>query len=456
MSMSDSETTLEFRKNSVRALQDQTLRSAMRKATDMFIAMRAGGVATVPLDEWRDQASAIRQEVLDHLPDYLDRFCVNATREGAVIYRAKDAETARETVLGILKDRGAHRVVKSKSMVTEEIRLNDFLIDRGMHVVETDLGEYIVQLAGEPPSHILGPALHKTRQQIGRLFQEKLGIPYTDVPEELITTAKNILRNEFLSADAGITGANFAVAETGSLVLFTNEGNGRMVTTLPPLHIAVFSLEKLIPSLSDLPLFMRLLCRSATGQTLSSYVSVITGTRKPGEATGAKELHIVLVDNGRSSILAGECREILKCIRCSACINVCPVYRHVGGHAYDSTYPGPMGIVLTTLLDGMARAHPLLDATTLCGACTDVCPVKVPLGKLLTILREQRVTENRTPAIERTPMQAFGLASSMPWFFRWAQAGLRLAWPHLQKIAANGRFAGITPPATRRFGRRIS
>ncbi len=454
--MSESRATLNFRKNSVRALQDETLRSAMRKATDTFIAMRTRGISTVPIEEWRDRASAIRQDVLDHLADYLDRFSVNATGEGAVVHRARDAQTAREIVFDILRDRGAHRVVKSKSMVTEEIDLNDFLIDHGLHVVETDLGEYIVQLAGEPPSHILGPALHKTRHQIGRLFQEKLGVPYSDITEELIAVATNVLRNEFLSADAGITGANYAIADTGSLVLFTNEGNGRMVTTLPPLHVAVLSIEKVIPALSDLPLFIRLLCRSATGQTLSSYLSVITGTRKPGEVTGAKELHIVLVDNGRSEILAGQCREILKCIRCSACLNTCPVYRAVGGHAYGSTYPGPMGIVLTTLLDGMDRAHPLLDATTLCGACTDVCPVKVPLHKLLTILREQKVTGNHTSPVERTAMWAFGLASKVPVFFRWMQAGLRLGWPIVQRIGANGRFVGFEAPSRRRFGRRFS
>ena len=249
----------------------------------------------------------------------------------------------------------------------------------------------IVQIADEKPSHILAPAIHKTRSQVGELFSEKLNVPYSDDPAVLTKIARNVLRQEFLTADAGISGANFAVASSGSLAIFTNEGNGRMVTTLPPLHIAVLSIEKIIPTLKDLSLFTQLLPRSATGQILSSYLSVITGSRKPGESTGTKELHIVLLDNGRSEILKGEYREILKCIRCSACFNVCPVYRAIGGHAYGVTYPGPMGMVLTSLLEGIDKVYPLLDATTLCGACVEVCPVRVPLVKLLTMLREERV-----------------------------------------------------------------
>ncbi len=220
--------------------------------------------------------------------------------------------------------------------------------------------------------------------------------------------ARAFLRKEFLGADAGISGANFAVADSGSICMFTNEGNGRMVTTLPPLHVAVFTIEKIIPTLADFSSFVRLLPRSATGQPLSSYLSVITGSRKAGEATGAKELHLVLVDNGRTRINEGESREILKCIRCSACMNVCPVYRAVGGHAYDSTYPGPMGIILTSLLDGMERAHPLADATTLCGACSEVCPVKVPLQKLLYTLKERRIREGFASLAEKAGWQRLG------------------------------------------------
>ncbi|HTY26016.1 MAG TPA: LutB/LldF family L-lactate oxidation iron-sulfur protein [Desulfomonilaceae bacterium] len=449
-------TPINFRENAITALQDKALRKALRKAMDLFIMARAVGVSGTPLETWREKASAIRMRVLDDLPAYLDTFSANATKAGAVVYRAKDAQTANDIVFNILKDRGARRIVKSKSMVTEEIGLNEYLLSRDMSVVETDLGEYIVQLAGEPPSHILGPALHKDRQQIGRLFQQKLGVRYTEDVSELIKIARNELRTEFFRADAGISGANFAVSDSGSLVIFTNEGNGRMVTTLPPLHVAVLSIEKMIPSLSDLPTFIRLLPRSASGQTLSSYMSVITGTRKLGELTGAKELHIVLVDNGRFKILAGECREILKCIRCSACLNICPVYRVVGGHAYGSTYPGPMGVVLTTLLNGMDEAHSLLDATTLCGACAEVCPVQVPLPKLLSTLREKRVIDGFTPAGERAAMSVLALAMKVPAVFNLGQIALRFVWPLLQGTVANGRFSGIDPPAKKNFRRRVS
>ncbi len=453
--MNHNHTTLDFRQNAINALQDNVLRAAMRKATDTFVKMRIDAVTDIPLDDLKEKASAIRTRVLDNLPAYLDEFSANATRAGAVVYRAKDAQSARETVFRILKDRGVTNIVKAKSMVSEEIALNNYLISRDMSVVETDLGEYIVQLAGEPPSHILGPALHKNRQQIGRLFEQELGVPYTENVEELIRIARRILRQKFFEAEAGISGANFAIADSGSIVLFTNEGNGRMVTTLPPLHIAVLSIEKILPSLSDLSVFIRLLPRSASGQILSSYMSIITGIRKPDEFTGAKELHIVLVDNGRTEILAGEYRDILKCIRCSACINVCPVYRMVGGHAYNSAYQGPMGIILTTLLEGMEKAHSLLDATVLCGACAEACPVLVPLPQLLAGLREERANNGYTPAAERIAMSGFGHASRIPAIFHGSQRVLRFFWPFVQGTLANGRFKGIAPPAKISLRRRI-
>jgi len=454
--MNDNHTTVDFRQNAINALQDNALRAAMRKATDTFIKMRVDAVTDIPVDHLKEKASAIRTRVLDDLPAYLDEFSANATRAGAVVYRAKDAQSARETVFRILKDRGVANIVKAKSMVSEEIALNNYLISRDMSVVETDLGEYIVQLAGEPPSHILGPALHKNRQQIGRLFEQELGVPYTENVEELIGIARRILRQKFFEAEAGISGANFAIADSGSIVLFTNEGNGRMVTTLPPLHVAVLSIEKILPSLSDLSVFIRLLPRSASGQILSSYMSIITGIRKPDELTGAKELHIVLVDNGRTEILAGEYRDILKCIRCSACINICPVYRMVGGHAYNSAYQGPMGIILTTLLEGMEKAHSLLDATVLCGACAEACPVLVPLPQLLAGLREERANNGCTPAAERIAMRGFGHASRIPAIFHGSQRVLRFFWPFVQGTLANGRLKGIAPPAKISLRRRIS
>ena len=454
--MRTSSEQIPFRTNAVQALDDPALRATLRNITETFTQKRADAVSSLPFEEWRDQASALRLQVLDNLEDYIGRFAGNATRAGATIYRAKEAAAAREIVASILRDRGATKVVKSKSMVSEEIHLNDYLESQGIEAVETDLGEYINQLAREAPSHIIVPAIHKNRRQIGELFAEKLGADYTEDPTALTKIAREILRQEFLSAQAGITGANFAVAESGSIVLFTNEGNGRMVTTLPPLHIAVLSIEKVIPSLTDLPLLIRLLPRSATGQILTSYMSVITGTRKPGEFTGAQELHIVLVDNGRSRVLAGAYREMLKCIKCGACLNACPIYRVVGGHTYGATYPGPMGVVLTTLLDGMERAHPLLDATTLCGACAEVCPVKVPLVQLLRGLREEKVEKGLTPWVERKGMMGFGWVAKWPLLFNLGQIAGRVFWPIAKRIAGDKILGRMPDFASRPFRRRIS
>lgn len=454
--MSTSTQGIPFRTNAAQALRNATLRGAMRNATDTFTIKRADALSGVPVEEWREQASAMRLHVLDNLSDYVDRFEKNAARAGARVHRAKDSQEASKRIGSILKDHGIESVVKSKSMVSEEIHLNNYLETQGVRVVETDLGEYIIQIAGEGPSHIIVPAIHKDRRQVGKLFAEKLGCEYSDDPAVLTRIAKKILREEFLSAKAGISGANFAVADSGSIVLFTNEGNGRMCTTLPPLHIAVLSIEKMIPSLADLPKFIRLLPRSATGQILTSYMSVITGTRKPGESTGAEEMHIVLVDNGRSEIVDGEYREMLKCIRCGACLNACPVYRMVGGHAYGTTYPGPMGIVLTTLLDGMEKANPLLDATTLCGACGDVCPVKVPLPQLLRRLRERRVEEGLTPKLEQTGMAGFGKIVKSPFLFHLGQTAGHFLWPVATKIGPKVALDRLPRPVGKTFGRRVS
>jgi L-lactate dehydrogenase complex protein LldF len=454
--MSEGLTSLRFRQNAAEAVLNRSLRDALRTTTDTFAIKRSLGTGSVPMEAWQDAASAIRMQVLDDLSAYVDSFSARASRAGAVVHRAKDGETARDIIFNLLRDHGVKKIVKSKSMVTEEIHLNPFLEARGMEVVETDLGEYIVQIAGERPSHILAPAIHKTRRDVGRLFSEKLGVEYSDDPTVLVRIARNVLRKEFLSADAGISGANFAVADSGSLVIFTNEGNGRMVTTLPPLHIAVLTIEKMIPSLAHLPAFIRLLPRSAAGQPLSSYLSVVTGTRKHGEATGAEKLHIVILDNGRSEILSGDFREILKCIRCSACLNVCPVYRVIGGHAYGSTYSGPMGIVLTALLDGMDKAHPLVDATTLCGACVDVCPVRVPLLKLLKLLRERRVNEGFTPSIERASMAGYAAATKTPALFGLGQRAAEFLWPVLTRMVGGGVLNRLPRPSRRTFRERIS
>jgi len=439
-----------FRVNAAMALRDASLRSAMSHAAEVFAGKRSEAFFSVPFEEWRQEASELRLLVLKDLPHYVDDFAVHATKAGAIVHRAKDAAAARALVSNILKDRRVKKVIKSKSMVTEEIGLNRRLEDCGLEVVETDLGEFIIQLAQEHPSHIIVPAIHKNRRDVGRIFASCCGTDYCEDPFVLTKMARRILRDHFLSAQAGISGANFAVAESGSVVIFTNEGNGRMVTTLPPLHIVVLTIEKMLPTLQTLPKFMRLLPRSATGQRLTSYVSIITGARKNGEATGARELHIVLLDNGRSAILQGEFFEILKCIRCGACMNVCPVYRLVGGHAYETTYPGPMGIILSSLLDDMAATYTLLDATTLCGSCGEVCPVMVPLPKLLRKLRERRVEEGFTPLAERGAMMAFGLAAQFPRAFHFAEEAAHKALPWAGRFtAALGRL-----PRGRNHGKR--
>jgi L-lactate dehydrogenase complex protein LldF len=453
--MSGSAGSIPFRANAAQAVRNPLLRGAMRNATETFTKKRTDSLESVPIEKWREAASTLRLKIIDHLDELVDRFSKNAVRAGAQVHPAQDSAGARETIAGILKDYGIRRVVKSKSMVSEEIHLNSHLEKEGIVVVETDLGEYIIQIAGEGPSHIIVPAIHKDRRQIGRLFADKIGCEYSEDPVFLTSVARKILRQEFLAAKAGISGANFLVADSGSLVMVTNEGNGRMCTSLPPLHIAVVSIEKIIPSLADLPTFMRLLPRSATGQIITTYTSVITGTRKPHEATGAQELHIVLVDNGRWEIAKGEYREMLKCIRCGACLNACPVYRAVGGHAYGATYPGPMGIVLTTLLNGMDNAHPLLDATTLCGACADVCPVKVPLPHLLRRLREQRVELGLTPTMEQAGMAGFGLAVQSPGLFRAGQAAARLMWPAAKKVCGGEALDRLPSPVWKTFGRRV-
>ncbi|MEW6351015.1 MAG: LutB/LldF family L-lactate oxidation iron-sulfur protein [Thermodesulfobacteriota bacterium] len=454
--MTDSTKSIPFRASAAKAVRDRGLRAALQHATGVFTVKRADAFAGADLELWRNEASEIRVQVLSRLEDYLGRFTANATSAGAQIHRARDAAAAHDIIGSILRDHGIERVVKAKSMVSEEIHLNDYLSRIGITPVETDLGEYIIQIAGEHPSHIIVPAIHKDRRQVGTLFSEKLGCTYSEDPEALCKVAKHILREEFLSAKAGMSGANFMVADSGSIVLFSNEGNIRMCTTLPPLHIAVTSMEKIIPSLSDLPKFVRLLPRSATGQVLTSYMSVITGTRKPGEATGAQELHIVIVDNGRSLIVNSEYREMLKCIRCGACLNACPVYRTVGGHAYGSTYPGPMGIVYTALLEGMEKAHPLLDATTLCGACGDVCPVRVPLPALLRRLREERVERGLTPPSERFGMAAFGVAAKSPSLFQYGQRAAGLFWPLAVKMAGKEVLDRMPVPADRTFRGRMS
>src|SRR5437870_10320124 len=387
-------TTETFDANARAALTDLQLRGALRQATSLFGKRRLAAAQSLP--DWEDlrtQARRIKDETLLHLDRYLEEFTANAEKAGARTHWARDAAEANEIVKRLARERAARLVVKSKSMTTEEIHLNAALEAVGIEALETDLGEYIIQLAGETPSHIIAPAIHKTRHQIADSFVEKLGIAPTDDIPTLTITARRVLREKFGAADIGISGVNFGVAETGTILILENEGNIRLTTSLPRTHIAIMGIEKIIPRFADLEVFLKLLPRSGTGQHLTSYQSLITGTKRRPEDEGPDEVHIILLDNGRSRMLArAVTRQSLACIRCGACLNACPVYQQVGGHAYGSVYPGPIGAVITPQLFGLAKSAQLPYASSLCGACREVCPVKIDIPELLLHLRAE-ITE---------------------------------------------------------------
>lgn len=365
-------------------------------------------------EEWRSHGEEIRQHTLDHLDYYLQELSENLQKRGGHVFFAATAEEANDYVKGIVKEKRAKKILKAKSMVTEEIGLNGVLEQEGCDVIETDLGEYILQLDDhDPPSHIVTPALHKNKEQIKDVFTEKLDYKLTSKPEELALHAREKLRQEFLQADIGITGCNFAIAESGSVGLVTNEGNAGMVSDLPDTQICVMGMERIVPTFEEFEVLVGLLTRSAVGQKLTSYITALTGPRTAEEADGPSEFHLVIVDNGRSGILGTEFQSVLQCIRCAACINVCPVYRHIGGHSYNSIYPGPIGAVLTPLLGGYDDFKELPYASTLCAACTDACPVKIPLHQLLHRHRQVIVErEGRAPISEKMAMKAFGIGAS--------------------------------------------
>lgn len=368
----------------------------------------------------RDRARAIRLRTLRELDLLLARFADEVDAAGGRVHWAGDAAEANDIVRGILDAAGARLVVKSKSMVSEEIELNHHLEQAGIGVVESDLGEFIAQLAGDTPSHIIAPVMHMTREDVGRLFAEKLGVPYTDDPVALNRIARAHMRDVFLQADAGISGVNLAIAESGSLVLVTNEGNGRLTTTAPRVHIALMGMERIVPDWGDAAVILETLARSATGQHLSVYTNVITGPRKAGEPDGPDEVHVVVIDNGRSEILAGETAEILACIRCGACLNACPVFRTAGGHAYGSVYSGPMGSIVTPGLLGMEPWWELPYASTLCGACEEVCPVRIEIPRMLLQLRARAAAEGRLPAWLDRGLRRYTHTVTHP--ARWARA----------------------------------
>lgn len=341
----------------------------------------------------RQRARAIKDATLAELHKHLETLEASVQRNGGHVHWAENSAEACRQIIEIIQRRGATKVVKSKSMTTEEIHLNKALGQAGIHVVETDFGEYIIQVAGHRPSHIVGPALHLSKEQVADILNTVSTERLPAEREALAKFARHTLRSRFAAAEIGITGANFAVAETGTIVIVENEGNARLTTALPKVHIAVIGMEKVIPKFADLPIFLKVLARAATGQKISVYTSLITGPRRDGELDGPEEFHLVILDNGRSRILGGPLRESLFCIRCGACLNACPIYRTVGGHAYGGVYSGPIGAVLTPLYDGLSAHHHLPHASSLCGACQQACPVKIQIPEMLIRLREQLHTE---------------------------------------------------------------
>jgi len=422
-------------------LADGQLRANLRNATGTIRAKRSAAVGELAdWEELREAARLIKTDVLEHLDEHLTRFEAGVTAAGGTVHWAADAAQANEAVIGIVRAAGAEGVVKMKSLTTDEIGLDQALEAAGLQALETDLAELIVQLGHDRPSHILVPAIHRNRREVRDLFAATIaqGRELSDDPRELAEAARVYLRERFLRAQVGVSGANFGVAETGSVCVVESEGNGRMCTTLPPVLISIMGIEKLVPTLPDLALFLRLLPRSATGERMNPYTSLWTGVRR---GDGPREFHVVLLDNGRTNVLRDEVgRQALRCIRCSACLNICPVYQRVGGHAYGSVYPGPIGAILTPQLWGVERFATLPFASTLCGACADVCPVKIDIPGLLLHLRGRAVRAAAGPP-ERAAFGAAAWGFSSPVRFSLAQ---RLGRPALRPFL-HGSVIGRVP-----------
>ncbi len=447
-------TSVDFEQNVSKALNDQYLQQALRKGMQGFVGKRAEAVAAVPeFERLRDEARDVKNHTLAHLDYYLERFEASVIRLGGQVHWAGDAREARNIVLEICRKAQAKTITKGKSMAGEEIDLNEALEADGFEVVETDLGEYIIQLAEEPPSHIIAPAVHKTRDQVADLFHEHhsaLGFDrrLTEVPA-LVDEARQVLRQKFIDADVGITGANFLIAETGSNVIVTNEGNGDLTSTLPRVHIVTAGIEKVVPTLEDMTVLMRVLARSATGQDASTYTTIFSGPRRAGDPDGPQEYHVVLIDSGRTAILGGEFQDILRCIRCGACLNHCPVWGSVGGHAYGWCYSGPMGAVLTPLLKDLEAARHLPNACTLNGRCEQNCPVRIPLPSLLRKLRHRQYEARLTDSVTRYGLSVWAYLARRPALYRFAsnliarslhRLGKRRGW--LSRVPFAGGWTG--------------
>ncbi|MBX3000177.1 MAG: iron-sulfur cluster-binding protein [Caldilineaceae bacterium] len=390
------------------ALGDRHLGVALTRGTDRLVNGRLQAMTAVDGEKLRDQVRQMKEHTLRHLPAYLEQLETNLKANGVVVHWAKDGADAARIVGEIGLQNGVESVVKAKSMATEEIHLNHALEEVGMKVVETDLGEYIIQINDETPSHIVAPVIHKRLEDIAQIFQEKMDMPPTLDPEALCSAARVRLRKDFFGAQMGISGCNFAIAESGTICIVTNEGNGRMVASMPRIYVVLMGIEKVVPSVEDGLLQLQALTRSATGQQLSVYCSMTSGPRQPGHPDGPEQMHVVLMDNGRTRIIERGYGEALLCIRCGACLNVCPVYQEIGGHTYGSTYSGPIGAVISPLLaPELVHAKELPHATTLCGACRIACPVKIDLPRLLVDLRADLVNEKASPKAEQWAIQGF-------------------------------------------------
>jgi L-lactate dehydrogenase complex protein LldF len=439
-------TTPEFKENAHRALGDSELQKALGHVRQNFIDKRKAAADRLPeFEALRDAAADLKDHVLAHLDLYLETYETRVRASGGHVHFARNSVEACRTIVDICKSHGARSVTKGKSMVSEEIGLNAAIEAAGMVAVETDLGEYIIQLRHETPSHIIAPAVHLTKEQVEKDFRREHTHLDADrdlsEPVQLLTEARTILREKFLAADVGITGANFLVAETGTSIIVTNEGNGDLTQTLPKVHIVIASIEKIVPTLEDASLLMRVLARSATGQDMSVYTTLSTGPRREQDPDGPQNYHVVLVDNGRSAMLGTEFEDMLRCIRCGACMNHCPVYHAIGGHAYGWVYPGPMGSVLTPSLIGVDKGGHLPNASTFCGRCESVCPVKIPLPKLMRHWREREFERHLTPAVQRYGLALWAFFARRPALYRLTTS---LAMRALAKIAGErGLFTSL-------------
>ena len=413
-----------FKKNSEQALLDTQLQSALDKAGSGFIERRRAAMAALPeFEQLRASARQIKEHTLSRLDEYLLQFEQQVVANGGQVHWASTPKQATDLVVSLCREANANKVTKGKTMVGEEVGLNEALEAAGISPVETDLGEYIIQLAEEPPSHIIAPAIHKTREQITSLFKQhhaRYGLtqPLESVPA-IVDEARQVLRQEFIQAEVGITGANLLIAETGSTVLVTNEGNGDLTASLPRVHIVIASIEKVVPTLEDATMILRLLGRSATGQEITSYTSFFTGLKRETDQDGPEQFHVVLVDHGRTEMLGNEFHPMLRCIHCGACLNHCPVYGAIGGHAYGWVYPGPMGAVLTPLMIGLQQAPDLPNASSLCGRCAEVCPMSIPLPELLRQHRFKLTQQHAVKLKQRLALASWGLMATRPGLYRW-------------------------------------